>query len=218
MILPTDQTRKTNEIVKTAEIVGIRTSNGYIEVQCEFEDQVKTAWMPYCLPFVGGTSIFCYPKIGQGGLILSEGGEHRINRFLPILDTSKQFSGLGSSDFKILFENGDFIHHRKGSLHIKSQSKVKVESNRVEITAKDIETKGNNFTVNADLIRLNGYVQVAGGFAQVNGGARSNYRATFASPTTFVSPLTANVDIKINGISFVKHQHDTPKGMSDIPQ
>lgn len=225
MLLPTDNIRKTSELFKTAEVTGIRTQSGIIEVQCEFEDNVKTPWMPYALPFVGGTSIFCYPRIGQGGRVLSEGGENNINVFIPNLDTSQQFSGLGEFDFKILFENGDFIHHKQGNLTINSASTVIVNtkdatlnaSNTV-INSNNIETNGNNFTVNAGLIRLNGYTQVSGGFSQTGGSARAGYTATFASPITFQSHATANADITINGIRFTGHKHDTPAGMSDEPQ
>lgn len=225
-MLPTDMKRKTNEIVKTAEIAGIRTQNGFIEVQVEFEEGVKSPWMPYCLPFVGGTSIFCYPRIGQGGMILSEGGENEINRFLPIFDTSKQFAGLGEFDFKVLFENGDFIHHKSGNLTINSASTVVVNTQDATVNAKkstiinsnDITTNGNNFTVNAGLIKLNGYTQLSGGFSQIEGNARSGYTASFTSPTTFIAPMKANVDITINGISFNGHLHNTPAGMSDKPQ
>lgn len=224
-MLPTDQLRKINEVIKTAEVAKIRTSNGFIEVQCEFEEGVLTPWMPYCLPFVGGTSIFCYPRVGQGGVIMSEGGENNLNRFLPVLDTSQQFAELGEFDFKILFENGDFIHHNAGNLTINSASTVIVNtkdatlnaSNTV-INSNNIETNGNNFTVNAGLIRLNGYTQVSGGFSQTGGSARAGYTATFASPITFQSHATANADITINGIRFTGHKHDTPAGMSDEPQ
>ena len=225
MNLPTDNLRKNSEIFKTGEITGIRVANGIIEVQCEFEDDAKTPWMPYALPFVGGTSIFCYPRIGQGGRIMSEGGENNINVFTPNLDTSKQFAGLGEFDFKILFENGDFIHHNSGYLTINSAATVVVNTQDATLNAKqavvnanDITTNGNNFTVNAGLIRLNGYTQISGGFSQVAGNSRSGYTASFTSPATFLSHMTANNDITINGISFNGHLHNTPAGMSDEPE
>lgn len=224
-MLPTDMKRKTNEIVKTAEIAGIRTQNGFIEVQVEFEEGVKSPWMTYCLPFVGGTSIFCYPRIGQGGMILSEGGENEINRFMPVMDTSKQFSGLGEFDFKILFENGDFIHHQSGNLTINSASTVVVNTQDATVNAtnttvnsSDTTTNTDKFNVNAPAINLNGNVFITGGISAGGGMSRSPVRAVFNYPVVFEAHAQANNDITINGISFVDHTHPTPAGMSDKPQ
>lgn len=217
-MLPTDQLRKINEVIKTAEVAKIRTSNGFIEVQCEFEEGVLTPWMPYCLPFVGGTSIFCYPRIGQGGVIMSEGGENNLNRFLPVLDTSQQFTGLGEFDFKILFENGDFIHHKQGNLTINSASTVIVNTKEGTLNADTATVNADQYSVNAPTINLNGNVNISGSISAGGGMGRSAKTAVFNYPVIFQAPATANADITINGIRFTGHKHDTPAGMSDEPQ
>ena len=213
-MLPTDNVRKANELVKTAEITGIRTQNGFIEVKCEFEDDVETPWMPYCLPFVGGTSIFCYPRIGQGGMILSEGGENHLNRFLPVMDTSRQFEGLGSHDFKILFENGDFIHHNSGTLTINSASTVVVNTQTATVNAQTITTNGNEVTINAPNIKCNGNVTIAGGLSQVAGADGSAGEAVFTAPVRFKAAITADEEVTVKGKAVSPHTHDTPAGQS----
>ncbi|UNM96732.1 hypothetical protein MMG00_02435 [Ignatzschineria rhizosphaerae] len=225
MQLPTDSLRKTNEVFKTGEVIGIRVTSGIIEVQCEFEDDAKTPWMPYALPFVGGTSIFCYPRIGQGGRVMSEGGENNINVFIPNLDTSQQFAGLGEFDFKILFENGDFIHHNSGNLTINSASTVVVNTQDATVNAEKTTVNSSNtttntdqFTVNAPTINLNGNVFIAGGISAGGGAGRNVVRAVFNYPVVFQAHAQANNDITINGISFIGHKHDTPEGMSDVPE
>lgn len=225
-MLPTDQLRKINEVMKTAEVTGIRTQNGIIEVQCEFEDNVKTPWMPYALPFVGGTSIFCYPRIGQGGRILSEGGENNINVFIPNLDTSQQFTGLGEFDFKILFENGDFIHHNAGNLTINSAAKVIVNTQEATVNASSSTTvntdnatvNASQYSVNAPTINLNGNVNISGSISAGGGMGRSAKTAVFNYPVIFQAPATANADITINDISFVGHIHPHPEGPTGTPQ
>lgn len=227
MLLPTDQLRKINEVIKTAEVAKIRTSNGFIEVQCEFEEGVLTPWMPYCLPFVGGTSIFCYPRVGQGGVIMSEGGENNLNRFLPVLDTSQQFSGLGEFDFKILFENGDFIHHNSGNLTINSASTVIVNTKDATVNADSSATvntdnatvNASQYNVNAPMINLNGDVNISGGINAGGGGrSRSGKTAVFNYPVHFTSSASVAVDIVINGISFVGHIHPHPEGPTGTPE
>lgn len=227
MLLPTDNIRKTSELFKTAEVTGIRTQSGIIEVQCEFEDNVKTPWMPYALPFVGGTSIFCYPRIGQGGRVLSEGGENNINVFIPNLDTSQQFSGLGEFDFKILFENGDFIHHKQGNLTINSASTVIVNTKDATVNADSSATvntdnatvNANQYSVNAPTINLNGNVNISGSISAGGGGrSRGGKTAVFNYPVIFQAPATANADITINGISFVGHIHPHPEGPTGTPE
>lgn len=227
MLLPTDNIRKTGELFKTAEVTGIRTQNGIIEVQCEFEDNVKTPWMPYALPFVGGTSIFCYPRIGQGGRVLSEGGENNINVFIPNLDTSQQFSGLGEFDFKILFENGDFIHHNRGNLTINSAAKVIVNTQEATVNANSSTTvntdnatvNASQYSVNAPTINLNGDVNISGGFnAGSSGRSRGGKTAIFNYPVHFTSSASVAVDIVINGISFVAHIHPHPEGPTGTPE
>lgn len=209
-MLPTDLQRKINEVVKTAEIKNIRTSNGFIEVQCEFEDGVFSPFMPYCMPFVGGTSIFCYPQVGQGGIIISEGGENEINRFLPVIDTQAKLAGLGAFDFMILFENGDSIHHKSGNLTINSKSTVVINTDSATVNAKSVTSNGNKMTVNADSIDLNGNVKVTGSFSQAPGESGGG-TATFTSPADF------KANVKIKGIDFSTHKHDTPSGMSGTP-
>lgn len=225
MHLPTDNIRKTSEVFKTAEITGIRVTNGIIEVQCEFEDDAKTPWMPYALPFVGGTSIFCYPRIGQGGRIMSEGGENNINVFIPNLDTSQQFAGLGEFDFKILFENGDFIHHNSGNLTINSASTVVVNTQDATVNAKNTTVNSSNtttntdqFNVNAPTINLNGNVFITGGISAGGGMSRAPVRAVFNYPVIFQAHAEAKNDITINGISFVGHKHQGANGMTGTPQ
>ena len=218
-MLPTDNIRKTSEVFKTAEVTGIRTNNGIIEVQCEFEENVKTPWMPYALPFVGGTSIFCYPRIGQGGRILSEGGENNINVFIPNLDTSQQFSGLGEFDFKILFENGDFIHHNAGNLTINSASAVIVNTKEGTLNADTATVNASQYNVNAPMINLNGDVNISGGINAGGGGrSRSGKTAVFNYPVHFTSSASVAVDIVINGISFVGHIHPHPEGPTGTPE
>ena len=225
MHLPTDNIRKTSEVFKTAEITGIRITSGIIEVQCEFEDDAKTPWMPYALPFVGGTSIFCYPRIGQGGRIMSEGGENNINVFIPNLDTSLQFAGLGEFDFKILFENGDFIHHNQGNLTINSASTVVVNTQDATVNATNTTVNSNNtttntdkFNVNAPTINLNGNVFITGGISAGGGMSRNPVRAVFNYPVIFQAHAEAKNDITINGISFVGHKHPGVNGMTGTPQ
>lgn len=234
--LPTDQARKTNEVVKTGEIANIRTINGFIEVQIEFETDVLSPWMPYCLPFVGGTSIFCFPRIGQGGLIVSEGGENHLNRFLPNLDTSQQFAGLGAQDFKILFENGDFIHHNAGDLTINSTATVvintksatlntettTVNAKNATVNAETITTKGQKTTVNAPLIKLNGNVTIAGSLSQVPGEDGSIGEAVFTAPARFKEKVkleqevTAEKEVTVKGKAISPHTHPTPAGESGV--
>lgn len=225
-MLPTDNIRKTSEVFKTAEITGIRVTNGIIFVQCEFEDDAKTPWMPYALPFVGGTSIFCYPRIGQGGRIMSEGGENNINVFIPNLDTSQQFAGLGEFDFKILFENGDFIHHNQGNLTINSASTVVVNTQDATVNAdksmivntQNATVNAEQYSVNAPTINLNGNVFITGGISAGGGKSRSALQAVFNYPVVFQAPATANNDITINGISFIGHKHLGVNGMTGTPQ
>lgn len=238
-MLPTDNVRKTSEVFKTAEITGIRVTSGIIEVQCEFEDDAKTPWMPYALPFVGGTSIFCYPRIGQGGRIMSEGGENNINVFVPNLDTSQQFAGLGEFDFKILFENGDFIHHNSGNLTINSASTVVVNTQDATVNAENsatvnaetttvnssnTTTNTDQFNVNAPMINLNGNVFISGGISAGGGTSRNVVRAVFNYPVVFEANIEAKAgatidpDITINGISFVGHKHKGANGMTGTPQ
>lgn len=223
MALPTDQERKINEVVKTGQVAGIRTTSGIIEVKVEYEEGVFSPWMPYSLPFVGGTVIFAYPALGQGGLIMSEGGESNLNRFIPDLDVQKKTAGLGAFDFKILFENGDFIHHNKGNLTINSASTVIVNTqdatlnaNNAVVNANDITTNGNNLTVNAPLIKLNGYVQIAGGLAQVPGSDGSVGTAVITAPTNFKAPVKADQEVTVKGKAVSTHKHDTPAGMSSV--
>lgn len=228
MALPTDQERKINEVVKTGQVAGIRTTSGIIEVKIEFEEGVFSPWMPYSLPFVGGTVIFAYPALGQGGLIMSEGGESHINRFIPDLDVQKKTAGLGEFDFKIFFENGDFIHHNSGNLTINSASTVIVNTqdatlnaSSAVVNASDITTNGENLTINAAEIQFNGNVTVAGSFAQTSGATRSAYTASFTAPVTFNEQVTANAEITANAEVTVKgkavstHKHNTPAGMSE---
>lgn len=225
-MLPTDQLRKINEVIKTAEVAKIRTINGFIEVQCEFEEGVLTPWMPYCQPFVGGTSIFCYPRVGQGGIIMSEGGENNLNRFLPVLDTSQQFAGLGEFDFKILFENGDFIHHNSGNLTINSAAKVIVNTQDATVNADSSVTvntdnatvNASQYSVNALTINLNGNVNISGSISAGGGMGRSAKTAVFNYPVIFQAPATANADITINGISFLGHIHPHPEGPTGTPE
>lgn len=224
-MLPTDMERRLSELIQVQEIIGIKRENDQILVQASMGGDHKSPWMPYSLPFMGNTSIFAYPKIGMGGLVISESGENEVNRFLCLYDIANIFGGLGETDFKILFHNGDFIHHESGNLTINSASKVVVNTEDATINASNtvinsnnIETNGNNFTVNAGLIRLNGYTQVSGGFSQTGGSARSGYTATFASPITFQAHATANADITINGISFTGHKHIGVNGPTGTPQ
>ena len=224
-MLPTDNIRKTGEVFKTAEITGIRVTSGIIEVQCEFEDDAKTPWMPYALPFVGGTSIFCYPRIGQGGRVMSEGGENNINVFIPNLDTSQQFAGLGKFDFKILFENGDFIHHNSGNLTINSAATVVVNTQDATVNAENTTVNSSNtttntdqFNVNAPTINLNGNVFIMGGISAGGGNSRSVLRAVFNYPVVFQANVQANNDITINGISFIGHKHLGVNGMTETPE
>ena len=222
MTLPTDQERKINEVVKTGQVAGIRTTSGIIEVKVEFEEGVFSPWMPYSLPFVGGTVIFAYPALGQGGLIMSEGGESNLNRFIPDLDVAKKTAGLGEFDFKIMFENGDFIHHNSGNLTINSASTVIVNTqdatlnaNSVVVNAPDTTTNGDTFTVNSPNITFNGNVKIAGGISQVEGSDGSAGTAVFTAPATFKEKITAENDLSVNGVDVGPHTHNTPAGMSD---
>lgn len=213
MELPTDTTRKIAELLKVSTLTAIKKEGGRILVQCETEAGQKSGWMEYGLPFVGNTAMFAYPKVGTGGIVLSESGENHINRFIPLFDIAGVFTGLGETDFKILFYNGDFIHHKGGALTITTSGKATVNAESVEVNA-------TRTTINSSQINLNGNVKVAGSFSQVSGGARSRsgYTASFTAPVTFRAPVYAIADITINGIPFATHKHDTPAGMSSTPQ
>lgn len=212
-MLPTDTKRQLAELIKVSTITAIKEERGLILVQCETEAGQHSPWMEYGLPFVGNTAMFAYPKVGTGGIVVSESGENHINRFIPLFDIAGLFKGLGATDFKILFHNGDFIHHKGGELTITTSGKATINAQSVEVNA-------TRTTVNSSQINLNGNVKVAGSFSQVAGGARSRSgdSASFTSPVTFLAPLYAVSEVTINGIPFTTHKHNTPAGMSDEPE
>lgn len=229
-MLPTDVERRLSELIQVQEIIGIKRENGQILVQASMGGDHKSPWMPYSLPFMGNTAIFAYPKIGMGGLVVSESGENEVNRFLCLYDIANIFGGLGETDFKILFHNGDSIHHAGNNLQINVSNETVINSTaKTVVNSQEIITNSDRITLNASsqaiikspIINLNGNVFISGGLSAGGGMGRSSLQAVFNYPVVFNNTARFNatsysVEMIVNGIPLTTHKHDTPEGMSDV--
>ncbi len=200
-MLPSDINRQIQNIVGTGKIIAIDLSVAPGLVRIEIDEGVPSDWMPYGMPFVGGTWIWCAPKIGVKGVVVSVGGEDEVCRFMPNLFDVSNYPYLSEADFKIHFNNGDEIHHNaeSGALTINSSSMVTVNTQKAEVNAPEITLNGN-VTITQTLT-VQGFTNLNGGFAMNGGMARSGVYGTINIPVTFTAEPT------IMGVTWSTHTH-----------
>lgn len=202
-MIMSDVLRKTDNLIRVGTIVDVDLSSAPAMVRVEVDEGVRSDWMPFSQSFVGETMIWCAPKIGTSGLVVSEGGENRVNRFFPCFNDESNAPGLSSNDFKIFLKNGDSIHHDSGSgtLTINSSNQVVVNSETADVNAPNITLNGN-VTVTQSFTVL-GFSSLNGGFAMNPSSMKSRSTAT----GTINIPVSFVVDPTIMGRKFLDHKH-----------
>lgn len=189
--------RKIDNLIRVGTIVEVNLSASPAMVRIEVDEGVKSDWMPFSQAFIGQTMIWCAPKIGMSGLVVSEGGENRVNRFFPCFNDSSNAPALGEDDFKIFLKNGDSIYHNSGSgiLTINSASQVIVNSKKADVNAPKITLNGDVEIIKT--LTVKGFTNLQGGFSMTGTGKSG----------TVNIPINFTVDPTINGTKYSAHTH-----------
>lgn len=229
-----DILRKTDNMLRIGKIKAVNLSSSPAMVRVAVDEGVLSDWMPYSQAFVGETMLWCAPKIGTSGLVVSEGGDNRVCRFFPTFYDGSNEPGLTENDFKIFLKNGDFIHHSSeaGILTINSQQQTIVNTENAEINSRKADVNALKITLNGDVLitrtlTVNGFTSLNGGFAMNGGAARStiykalsanysvmNNAASFSAvvgtiniPIIVNNVMTYNVDPVLHGTPYLSHGH-----------
>jgi len=198
-----DLLRKIDNLIRVGTIVEVNLSSLPAMVRVEVDEGVKSDWMPFSQSFIGQTMIWCAPKVGTSGLVVSEGGENRVNRFFPCFNDASNAPSLGDDDFKIFLKNGDSIHHNSGSgtLTINSANNVIVNSETADVNAPNITLNGDVTVTKSFTVQ--GFSSLNGGFAMNAGHTKSRSAAT----GTINIPVSFIVDPTIMWRKFLDHKH-----------
>lgn len=196
-MLPSDIHRKLQNMNPVGKIVAVDLTTAPGLVRVEIDQGVYSDWMPCAMPFIGGTWIWCAPKIGVSGTVMMEGGEDDVCRFAPNYFDESNYPYLSEADFKIHFDNGDEIHHNteSGTLTLNSSANVIVNTQIAEVHAPTITLDGDT-TIEKSLT-VKGFTNLEGGFAMSGSGKAG----------TVNIPIDFKVDPTINGKKYSQHHH-----------
>ncbi|GAA5097338.1 phage baseplate assembly protein V [Wohlfahrtiimonas larvae] len=229
-----DLLRKLDNLIRVGTIAEVNLSSAPAMVRVEVDEGVKSDWMPFSQAFIGQTMIWCAPKIGMSGLVVSEGGENRVNRFFPCFNDSSNAPALGEDDFKIFLKNGDSIHHNSdsGILTINSASQVIVNSKKADVNAAKITLNGDTtitktltvqgfasfnggFAMNAGFARSAMYQAMSANYSLMSSNVRSNVVGMINIPIIVNATMTYNIDPVLHGVPYLEHAHTDVKAGGD---
>lgn len=221
-MLPSDYNRQIANIVRFGEISDVDMSTKPPMVRVVVDKDVKSDWMPYAQACIGDFYIWSPPTVGTHGILVSEGGENEVCRFIPSFNNEGNTPALTGDDFEIHLKNGDVITHNSetgdmtiqvtGNLTINAQKDVIVNATQnislnaeenIEINAKDcISLNAKTIQSNAETKQIHTapditldtpMLTITGSISQ--GGGVSGRSAKSLQPATFAnfsSPMHIN--------------------------
>lgn len=172
MKLPSDTPRQLANIVSICRVTKVDLSSSPAKVKVELENGIESDWIPFGNAFIGGTRIVAAPKVGVSGLLVSEGGELEVMRFIPCFLTESNDVMIGSDEFIILLNNGDSIHHKGANLtiNVSGQSTINASGSSTINTPNQTINADGSVTLNTPTTNITGTLNLSGAFNHLGDG------------------------------------------------
>ncbi|KWA42997.1 baseplate assembly protein [Burkholderia territorii] len=181
---------------------------------------LQTDWIRWVAQRTGDSITWDPPSEGEPGLLLCPSGEPTTGLFLPgvYCDGHDSPSSSPNKHVRVYADSArieyDFAAHALtatlpagATVHVVAPGSVTVETDTATVKAKSVTLDADDTTVMGSLLVKGPLTFESGATGKNGGGAGSGSVIEIQGSAHFTGAVTADVDVKSQGVSLVGHPH-----------